>query len=154
MFASDKAQLATFGTAAIWPLYFFCGNESKYDRCRPSLKMGEQVAYFEEVSKPISDCRWMSRSHILLLQLPDQLKDWILGKAGEAWPKYRLAPLLTHCRRELFHAQWDVLLDNDFLYAYEHGIVIRWMDSTERRFYPRVFTYSADYPEKCVTCRD
>jgi hypothetical protein len=50
MFASDKAQLATFGTAAIWPLYFFCGNESKYDRCRPSLKMGEQVAYFEEVS--------------------------------------------------------------------------------------------------------
>jgi hypothetical protein len=49
MFASDKAQLATFGTATIWPLYFFCGNESKYDRCRPSLKLGEQVAYFEEV---------------------------------------------------------------------------------------------------------
>jgi hypothetical protein len=49
MFGSDKTQLATFGTVAVWPLYFFCGNESKYDRCKPSLKMGEQVAYFEEV---------------------------------------------------------------------------------------------------------
>lgn len=49
MFSSDKAQLATFGTATVWPVYFFCGNESKYDRCRPSLKIGEQVAYLEEV---------------------------------------------------------------------------------------------------------
>jgi hypothetical protein len=38
--------------------------------------------------------------------------------------------------------------DNDFLYAYEHGIVILCLDGISRHFYPRIFTYSADYPEE------
>ena len=58
--------------------------------------------------------------------------------------------LLTHCHRELFHAQWRILLDDEFLQAYEHGIVIACQDQVERRIYPRIFTYSADYPEKYV----
>ena len=58
--------------------------------------------------------------------------------------------LLTHCHRELFHAQWRVLLDDEFLDAYEHGIVITCPDQVERRIFPRIFTYSADYPEKYV----
>jgi hypothetical protein len=74
----------------------------------------------------------------------------VLAKAGDTWPKYLLAPLLTHSKRELFHALWNVLLDDAFLHAYEHGIVIAWMDGIERRFYPRILTYSADYPEKYV----
>jgi Plavaka transposase len=74
----------------------------------------------------------------------------VLAKAGESWPKYRLAPLLTHCKRELYHASWNILLDDAFMEAYEHGIVVTWMDGLERRFYPRIFTYSADYPEKYV----
>jgi hypothetical protein len=32
----------------------------------------------------------------------------------------------------------------------QHGIVIMCHDGIERRFYPRIFTYSADYPEKLV----
>ncbi|KAF8837831.1 hypothetical protein BDN67DRAFT_991589 [Paxillus ammoniavirescens] len=36
--------------------------------------------------------------------------------------------LLTHCHRELFHAQWCMLLDDKFLEAYEHGIVITCQD--------------------------
>ena len=56
--------------------------------------------------------------------------------------------VLTHCQRELFHEQWRVLLDDEFLAAYEHGIVIECSDGIKRRFYPRIFTYSADYPEK------
>lgn len=55
---------------------------------------------------------------------------------------------MTHCQRELLHAQWGVLLDEELLDAYEHGIVIMCGDGVERRFYPRIFTYSADYPEK------
>lgn len=55
---------------------------------------------------------------------------------------------MTHCRRELLHAQWDVLLDDDFLEAYKHGIVATCNDEVMRRFYPRFFTYSADYKEK------
>lgn len=57
-------------------------------------------------------------------------------------------PFMTHCRREVLHAQWDILLDNEFLEAYEHGIVFESCDGITRRFYPRIVTYSADYPEK------
>ncbi|KAI0667060.1 hypothetical protein C8Q78DRAFT_1140637 [Trametes maxima] len=66
------------------------------------------------------------------------------------------AQLITHCRRELFHAQWECLLDEEFVYAYEHGIIIDCMDGIRRRIYPRIFTYSADYPEKMLiaTLRD
>jgi len=55
---------------------------------------------------------------------------------------------MTHCLREFFHEQWKVLLDDDFLEAWNHGIVILCWDGIKRRFYPRIFTYSADYPEK------
>lgn len=58
--------------------------------------------------------------------------------------------ILTHCRRELLHAVWSLLLDDKFLEAYKHGIVVRCADGVERRIYPRIFTYSADYPEKYV----
>jgi hypothetical protein len=48
------------------------------------------------------------------------------------------------------HAQWSILLDEEFLEAYTHGIVIKCCDGIVRRFYPRILTYSADYPEKYV----
>jgi hypothetical protein len=41
-------------------------------------------------------------------------------------------------------------LDPEFMYAYIHGIVIECFDGILRRFFPRIFTYSADYPEKYV----
>jgi hypothetical protein len=47
-------------------------------------------------------------------------------------------------------AIWKKILDNDFLHAYTYGIVIKCIDGIERRIYPRLFTYSADYPEKQV----
>ena len=55
-----------------------------------------------------------------------------------------------HCHREFFHAQWTELLDNEFINVYEHGFVLRCADEIERRLFPRIFTYSADYPEKYV----
>lgn len=57
---------------------------------------------------------------------------------------------LTFCARKFMHAQWEILLDKDFLEAWKHGIVIECCDGVKRRFYPRFFTYSADYPEKYV----
>lgn len=79
------------------------------------------------------------------LQLPDDVQDTIRkhngGRAGTA-------ALITHCRRELFHAAWEALLDAEFVHAYEHGIVIDCIDGIRRRVYPRIFSYSADYPEK------
>jgi len=46
------------------------------------------------------------------------------------------------------HEIWRVLLDDEFLEAYVHGIVLMCADGVLRRIYPRIFTYSADYPEK------
>jgi hypothetical protein len=36
------------------------------------------------------------------------------------------------------------------MHAYEHGFVCKCPDGVTRRLYPRIFTYSADYPEKQV----
>jgi len=61
---------------------------------------------------------------------------------------------MAHCHREIFDAQWAILLDDEFLHAYVHGIVIDCCDAIRRRFYLRIFTYSADYQEKWVShCR-
>lgn len=49
MFASDATMLASFGTAKLWPLYLYFGNDSKYRRGKPSENLCEQVAYFEKV---------------------------------------------------------------------------------------------------------
>jgi hypothetical protein len=46
------------------------------------------------------------------------------------------------------HGVWDQLLDDDFVALYLHGFVMDCFDGVSRRFYPRIFTYSADYPEK------
>ena len=56
--------------------------------------------------------------------------------------------LLTHCKRKLFHAIWNIILDDEFIEAYKNGIVIKCHDGVLRRVFPRIFTYSADYPEK------
>jgi len=51
---------------------------------------------------------------------------------------------MAHCKRELFHAAWEPLLDDAFV----DGIVIDCADGVKRRMFPIIFTYSTDYPEK------
>lgn len=53
-------------------------------------------------------------------------------------------------RRELMHRVWDAMLDDEFLKAWDAGILVTCGDGVTRRLYPRIFTYSADYPEKLV----
>ncbi|KIM66091.1 hypothetical protein SCLCIDRAFT_111422, partial [Scleroderma citrinum Foug A] len=64
--------------------------------------------------------------------------------------------ILTHCKRELIHAIWRILLDDEFIDGYRNGIVVKCFDGVIRRIYPQIFTYSADYPEKIIlaTLRD
>lgn len=50
MFWSDATHLTSFGSAKLWPLYLFFGNESKYRRCRPTSNLCCHTAYFEDVS--------------------------------------------------------------------------------------------------------
>nr|GAT49693.1 predicted protein [Mycena chlorophos] len=84
---------------------------------------------------------------LILAQLPDSFHDWFKSVSGGDPPS---GDLLTHCRRELMHGVWRMLLDDEFLEAWEHGIVIVCEDGIERCFFPRIFTYSADYPEKAL----
>lgn len=46
------------------------------------------------------------------------------------------------------HGALRLLLDDEFVEAYKHGIVVDCADGLRRRLFPRIFTYSADYPEK------
>jgi hypothetical protein len=46
------------------------------------------------------------------------------------------------------HEVWHVLLDKEFLEAYQRGIILKCADGILRHIYPCIFTYSADYPEK------
>ena len=77
-------------------------------------------------------------------KLPDSFSDWFKSTTG----RNPSNDLLKHCRHELMHGVWLVLLDEDFRHAYQHGIVILFPDGVYRRVYPRILTYSADYPEK------
>jgi len=80
-----------------------------------------------------------------ILQLADAFKDFATENMGG---KGASSALMTHCRREVLHAQWNILLDEEFIDAYQRGIVVDCCDGITRRFYPRLLTYSADYPEK------
>ena len=126
MFWSDSTHLTNFGIAKLWPIYLFLGNLSKYICAEPSSQACYHVAYIPS--------------------LPDSFQD-ILGLIHARWNTQKKG-ILTHCRQELMHAVWRILLDDDFLHAYKYGIIIKCHDGIERRVYPRIFTYSADYPEK------
>jgi hypothetical protein len=127
-FWSDSTHLANFGMAKLWPIYMLLGNLSKYTGSHPTAHACHHLAYIPS------------------------LPDWFQDIAASFHPKWKTQKkeILTHCRRELMHAVWKVLLDDDFLHAYKYGIVIKCHDGVERRVYPRIFTYSADYPEKYV----
>ena len=89
----------------------------------------------------------MKQNSPLLLQIPDSFQDFFRELSGGTAAR---PTLLTHCRRELMHAVWQHLLDEDFVAAYTSGIIIHCADGVSRHIFPRLFTYSADYPEKCV----
>ncbi|KIJ07352.1 hypothetical protein PAXINDRAFT_121100, partial [Paxillus involutus ATCC 200175] len=126
MLWSDSTHLASFGHAALWPIYLFIGNQSKYIRNKPTSFAAHHLAYIPK--------------------LPDTLQDFYKAKVGRP----ATASVLTHCKRELMHAIWALLLDDEFMEAYKNGVVIRFPDNILRRVFPRFFTYAADYPEKIL----
>ncbi|KIK26402.1 hypothetical protein PISMIDRAFT_274760 [Pisolithus microcarpus 441] len=126
MIWSDSTHLASFGNAALWPIYLFLGNQSKYIRAKPNAFAAHHLAYIPK--------------------LPDTIQDYYKKTFGTS----ATAAVLTHCKRELMQAIWKFLLDDDFISAYEHGMVIEFPDGVSRQVFPRLLTYSADYPEKTL----
>ncbi|KAG2055702.1 hypothetical protein BDR06DRAFT_981715 [Suillus hirtellus] len=54
------------------------------------------------------------------------------------------------CKHELVQAIWKLLLDKDFMHAYEHGMIVHCTDGITHCLFPHFFSYSADYPEKVL----
>ncbi|KIO07956.1 hypothetical protein M404DRAFT_135075, partial [Pisolithus tinctorius Marx 270] len=46
---SDSTHLANFGNAALWPIYVFVGNQSKYIHCKPTSFSAHHLAYIPKV---------------------------------------------------------------------------------------------------------
>ncbi|KAF9031054.1 hypothetical protein BJ165DRAFT_1310498, partial [Panaeolus papilionaceus] len=134
MFSSDATHLADFGNAKAWPIYLMLGNLSKYIRSQVNSGAMHHLAY-----------------------IPSLLESFKVF-AESLHPKWKSqkGQILTHCKRELLQEVWRVLLDNDFVHTYKYGIVVMCVDGIERCIFPRIFTYSADYPEKVLlaTIRD
>jgi hypothetical protein len=57
-------------------------------------------------------------------QLPDNLQDIYMDILGEGTTD----EVYTFCKRELIQVIWKLLLDGNFMHAYEHGIVIHCND--------------------------
>ncbi|KLO06038.1 hypothetical protein SCHPADRAFT_895789 [Schizopora paradoxa] len=98
-----------FGSASLWPIYLFLGNQ-------PALE----------------------RELHHLAYLPKHTDGDGLS-----------ADVITHCRREPMQAIVNIILQNEkFQIACREGVLIECWDGVKRRLFPRLFTYSADYPEK------
>ncbi|KAF9470573.1 hypothetical protein BDN70DRAFT_821197, partial [Pholiota conissans] len=126
MLWSDSTQLTNFGSASLWPIYLYLGNLTKYVRLKPSSFAAHHLAYIPKLGDSIQDFYKSTYNHLASSEV------------------------LTHLRREIIHAVWHLLLDDDFVEAYIHGIVIEFADGIFRRLFPQFFIYSADYPEKVL----
>ncbi|RDB21901.1 hypothetical protein Hypma_011139 [Hypsizygus marmoreus] len=112
MFASDETHLTSFGDAHLWPAYMFFGNDSKYRRCKPSCHLCSHVAYFEKLLAGFDD--------------------FYISHTGRNGPGEKVS---TFCRRESFHAQWKIILNEEFMEAYKHESLLT-LPITKRRALP------------------
>ncbi|KAG1868437.1 hypothetical protein F4604DRAFT_2020743 [Suillus subluteus] len=117
MLWSDSTHLASFGHAVLWPIYMFIGNQSKYIRNCPSAFTAHHLAYIPK--------------------LPDIVHEYHHKLYGQA----AMSAVLTHLKRELMQAIWLFLLDEEFMHAYEHGIVLTILK--------RFFSHASNFPCPC-----
>ena len=114
-----------------WSVYLILGNHLKYVRAQFNSGTMHHLAYISLVS--ILSSFKIYHCMIFGWQLPDAVQEFI----SSFHPKWRTQKdsILTHCRQELMHAVWKKLLDDDFIYAYTYGIVIKCIDGIERYVY-------------------
>ncbi|TFY52773.1 hypothetical protein EVJ58_g9823 [Rhodofomes roseus] len=99
MFWSDSTHLANFGGAHLWPIYLYFGWVSKYIRARPSAFAAHHLAYVPS--------------------LPQAFQDWYQAMHGIS----ATADVLRFCGKEIMHAIWLLILDDEFMKAYHEGML-------------------------------
>lgn len=101
----------------------------------------QSLSYLPYVKWIVSFC---SEGLTITIQLPESIKKFLSSISD----KKDNRDILCHCKRELIQEVWKILLNDEFVDAYKNGIIVECFDGILRRVYPRIFTYSADYPEK------
>ena len=66
MLWSDATQLASFGTAKLWPIYMFLGNQSKFQRNKGSARECHHIAYIPSVRAFLLPVSMRYESHLVL----------------------------------------------------------------------------------------
>ena len=56
--------------------------------------------------------------------------------------------MLTYLKRELTHAVWKFLMDDEFIHAFVYGLVTKLLDGIEQLSFPWFMIYAMDYQEK------
>ncbi|THU75718.1 hypothetical protein K435DRAFT_706569, partial [Dendrothele bispora CBS 962.96] len=126
MIWSDSTNLAHFGTASLWPIYIFLGNLPKRFRMKRSEHHAHHLAYIPS--------------------LPDTIRDAYYNE----FQVHPTQEVIKFLKREIMHAVWMLLLDEDLLDAHIHGLLLCCTDEILRRLYPRFFSHSADYLERIL----
>jgi hypothetical protein len=98
---SDSTHLANFGTAALWPIYFFIGLTSKYIRSKPTSFSAHHLAYIPSVSNIFC----LFEYALTISQLPDSIQDVYKDIYGTS----ANSDVLTFLKREFVHAIWCLL---------------------------------------------
>ena len=80
----------------------------------------------------------------MIKKLSDNIQEFCTAQFGQPATSH----VLAHLRRELMHEVWSILLDDEFVGVYSNGMLVKFSDGITRRVFPRIFTYSADYPKK------
>ncbi|KAE9393770.1 hypothetical protein BT96DRAFT_828701 [Gymnopus androsaceus JB14] len=127
MLWSDTTKIGTWGDQSMWPIYLYFGNQSKYDRAKPSAFASHHMAYIPKL-------------------LPNDFHDFYKEH-------YNTAPteaVLTHVQREILQSIYGLIFDNEFMEAYDHGLVLKCVNIVQQCLFPCLFTYSADYIEKIL----
>ncbi|RXW11688.1 hypothetical protein EST38_g14167 [Candolleomyces aberdarensis] len=104
LLGSDSTRLSKIGTQTLWPIYLYFGNLSKYACAKPSTFSAHHIAYIPK--------------------LPNDFQDWYKKTFG----KHATAEMLAHIRKELFHAIWTLLLDDELRHTYLHGEEMQFWD--------------------------
>ncbi|TEB37734.1 hypothetical protein FA13DRAFT_1704897 [Coprinellus micaceus] len=100
----------------------------------------------ERVKKQAAASGSQLKASVLALQLGDKIQDAYIKEFHHA-PQ---SALLTHLHKELFQLIWYELIDEEFVKAYNDGFKWKCADGITRLLFPRILTYSADYPEKAL----
>ena len=137
---SDLTMLTNFGSASLWPIYWWFAFISKYTLTKPSLYSAYHMAYIPSVC---FFCVWI---HFSLDTATRHCCWWIpkvLWQSSDCRSTYSFEMWSLPCNME-------ALVQNNprFREAYQYGIVLPCIDDILCRFFIRYIFHSCDYLEK------